>query len=94
MGIKEIYLIGVDFNYSIPNEYNDKITIYHQQENNHFHKDYRKKGDLWGEPSVEKQKQAFLSAKKFADKYNIKIYNASRVSKLDIFDKINLDSLF
>ena len=94
MGIKEIYLIGVDFNYSIPNEYNDKITIYHQQENNHFHKDYRKKGDLWGEPSVEKQKQSFLSAKKFADKNNIKIYNASRVSKLDIFDKINLDSLF
>ena len=45
MGIKEIYLLGIDFKFEVP-----KSAVHADQlilsvgEQNHFHKDYRKKG--------------------------------------------------
>lgn len=95
MGIKEIYFIGLDFSYELPsNIKNETDIIYHEKELNHFHKDYRKPGDKWIKPNVDAQLKAYRIAKDFCDKNDIKIYNASRSTKLKLFPLIDFDELF
>ena len=54
---------------------------------NHFHKDYRKKGEEWAQPELELLEKYYVKIKKYAEKHNIKIYNASRSTKLEVFEK-------
>ena len=61
-------------------------------EQNHFHPDYRKPGEQWHQPNLDYQKKAFLSAKRFAEKEGVKIFNATRGGKLEIFPRIDLDT--
>lgn len=47
--------------------------------------------------SVGYEKQvhlAYLSAKKYAEEHGIKIYNATRGGKLEVFERVDFDSLF
>jgi len=98
MGIKEIYLIGVDFNFTesegyVINEHGRKDLIC-DGEINHFHKDYRKIGEKWNLPNLEIQIKSFTKAKEYSQEHGVKIYNTSRETKLDVFEKINFDLLF
>lgn len=98
VGSKEIYLLGVDFSFDVPkkqiiNEHN-RIDLICEGEINHFHKDYRKIGEKWNLPNLEIQIKSFMKAKEYAQEHGIKIYNASRETKLDVFEKINFDKLF
>jgi len=93
MGIKEIYLIGVDFSYTLPKSSEDDVTIVNEAESNHFHKDYRARDDKWFRPDLEYQKQAFIAAKKYCSENSIKIYNATRGGKLDVFERVNFDEI-
>ncbi|MBE4907231.1 DUF115 domain-containing protein [Bacillus luteolus] len=78
MGFREIYLVGVDCNYAT----NQK----------HHFKDY---GIV--DPSFisvgDKMRVAFQEAKRFADAHEIKIYNATRGGMLEVFERVDLDSL-
>ena len=65
-----------------------------REEINHFHKDYRKIGEKWNRPNLDLQLKAFTKAKEYCDTYGIKIYNASRKTKLDIFNTVDFDQLF
>ncbi|WP_419675797.1 glycosyltransferase [Aliarcobacter butzleri] len=95
MGIKEIYFIGLDFNYEFSKNINEETNIiHHKNEINHFHKDYRKPQDKWIKPNIEGQIKAYEIAKAFCEKNNIKIYNASRNTKLEVFQLIDFDTLF
>ena len=81
MGVKEIYLLGVDFSYGGQ----DRDTRY-----GHFYKEEKL-------VSVGYEKQvhlAYLSAKKYAEEHGIKIYNATRGGKLEVFERVDFDSLF
>lgn len=93
MGIKEIYLLGIDNNYSV--QVNNKGEI---KSNNNVQDSFVKGKsykDLGGAtPNVERMNMGYLSAKKFADKHNIKIYNATRGGKLEAYERINFDHLF
>lgn len=98
LGSKEIYLLGIDFNFDVPkkqmvNEHN-RIDLICEGEINHFHKDYRKIGEKWNLPNLEIQIKSFMRAKEYAQEHGIKIYNASRETKLDVFERINFDKLF
>ena len=79
MGFKEIYLIGVDCNYS-------------SNKNNHF-KDYGIVDPAASEVS-KKMICAYKEAKKYADRNQIKIYNATRGGMLEVFERVDLDTLF
>lgn len=81
MGFKEIYLLGVDFSYS--GESGDAKYA-------HFFKE--KKLESIG---YEKQVTlAYLAAKQYEDKHDIKIYNATRGGKLEIFERVDFERLF
>lgn len=80
MGFKEIYLLGVDFSYAGESE----------KKYSHFYKER----ELTSISRTECVRLAYMSAKKYSDSHGIKIYNATRGGKLDIFERVNFDGLF
>jgi len=94
LGSKEIYLIGFDHNYNFPKGYENSLYKISEGEVNHFHQDYRKKGDLWTEPRVENITFQFQVIKDFCKQNDIKIFNATRGGYLNIFERVDFDHLF
>jgi len=97
MGITEIYLLGIDFSFEIPKtaslNCNNRQDLISEGEINHFHKDYRKIGEQWNLPNLDIQKKVFQKVKNYCDQNNLKIYNLSRESNLDIIPKVEIDSI-
>lgn len=79
MGFKEIYLIGADCNYAIGSK------------NNHFVEDEEVDNKNHGTDLMIK---AYAFAKIFADKHGIKIFNATRGGALEVFERVDFDTLF
>lgn len=84
MGFTEIYLLGVDYNFS--NNYKDV--------SNHFSPKYYNKDSKTNSFNKEETLQAYLKAKQYAETHGIKIYNATRGGKLEVFERVDFDSLF
>jgi hypothetical protein len=93
MGIREIYLLGVDFNFSEPSEKKGRILI-SEGESNHFHPNYRNPGEIWAEPKLHQQKKAFEEAGKAVEKMGGRVFNATRGGKLEVFPRVNFNELF
>lgn len=81
MGIKEIYLLGVDCNYSTENTKHAEGMSY----SNYQYK--------WTENTGITMIEGFKIAKKYADAKGIKIYNASRGGQLEVFPRVDLDEV-
>lgn len=80
MGFKEIYLLGVDFT---DGETTDgKYSHFHEEE------------ELVATCFKDQVYSAYVSAKQYADQHGIKIYNATRGGKLEVFQRIDFDVLF
>ncbi len=93
MGFKEIFLLGVDFNFSFNNNTVKGTIIKSQGENNHFHPNYRTSGEKWHKPRLQDQERAFLVARKSTKKLNCEIFDATRNGKLTVFPKVTLDTI-
>ena len=97
MGIREIYLIGVDFSFDVPpptgRECAHGEILEHQGELNHFHPEYRKLGETWTMPQLDLQYKAYLAAKKEIEINGGRIMNASRKTALDVFPLVDFDSI-
>lgn len=91
MGFKEIYLLGVDFSYSKCIDINGILTHDNEQKDYFDNNENTKNVNL---PNIQNSYLAYLSAKKYTDENNIKIYNATRGGKLEVFSRIDFDSLF
>lgn len=85
MGFKEIYLIGVDCNYSIDNR-----TI---NENSYPDKRMYEPKKVGMPPDFEYTFKAYYSAKEYCKEKGIVIKNATRGGKLEVFDRVNLDDI-
>lgn len=83
MGFKEIIFVGLDFNYSL--QFNHFSNDYHSSE---------KAGQMDHSKELEKMHLGFTVANEYAKKHDIKILNASRHSCLDVFEKVDFDTLF
>ncbi len=84
MGFKRLYILGADHSYK-----NNQSDV-----SNHFHKDYYARQSNPNKYCPDKVEYAFMSAKRYADAHGIKIYNATRGGKLEIFERVDFDSLF
>lgn len=84
MGFQEIYLLGVDFSFT--SDYTDPA--------NHFAPDYYQKGQRAAGVFKDENLKAFKAAKEYAECHNIKIYNATRGGKLEVFERVDFDGLF
>jgi len=95
MGIREFYLMGLDFSFKIPQKRaGDSIhgeVLQNEDEVNHFHPDYRKKNETWTMPDLDKQKEAFAAARDFIEGRGGRIRNCSRKTELDVFECESLE---
>lgn len=99
MGIRELYLLGLDFDFKHAKATGertaaDEAILQQGDEANHFHPDYRKRDARWTEPRLDIMYDAFACAKAAFEEDGGVIRNASRHSKLDLFPMVDLDTLF
>lgn len=94
LGCKEIYLIGFDHNYKVPSKIVDTVITSEENDVNHIHPDYFGKGYRWHDPNVARMEQAYVEARRFFDEKKIKIMNATIGGKLEVFERIDYNSLF
>ena len=87
---KEIYLLGIDHNYPFTFDENGKPIMNSNVKEAHFFKDERPDEVIGNVLMMEK---AYIKAKEVADKLGIKIYNATRGGKLEVFERVNLDEV-
>lgn len=89
MGFSEIYLLGVDHQYSI--EMNPDGTMKKTEGvQDHFASD-----DICTNvPQTYKSTLSYYAARKYADQHKIRIYNATRGGKLDAFERVDFDSIW
>lgn len=95
MGFKEIYLLGIDHNYSVTvmpdgSLKEDKNVKDYFAEDNIKKKQSENKQQV-NYPQLYKTTLAYESAKLYADEHSIKIFNATRGGKLEVFDRVNID---
>lgn len=88
MGFKEIYLLGIDHNYSVTLDKNGNVQ-HHDGIKDHFSEDDK----VTNVPALYKSTLAYEAAKKYADEHEIKIYNATRGGKLEVFERVDIDEL-
>ena len=98
-GFKEIFLLGVDHSFAQERTKNG-LKINHGVKN-HFENyltDYAKESGSDDEGyfifPVDFATMAFEKAKEYADSHGIKIFNATRGGKLEVFERVDFDSLF
>lgn len=100
MGFSEIILLGVDHSFAREQTKDGKITI-NSEIKNHFQK--YQTDDFWGNGQKDEEAvvfpldfatEAFIAAKHYADEHGIKILNATRGGKLEVFERADFDTLF
>jgi hypothetical protein len=84
LGFRKIYLLGVDFDFSAD----------YKAKSNHFTDNYYSEKSRTAYFERELQMKAYLAAKEYAEAHGIKIYNATRGGKLEVFERVDFDSLF
>jgi len=94
MGCKEIYLIGVDLTYAIPDGITGNVITSDEDDQNHFHPDYFGKGKRWHDPRVNVMQKSIQYARKILAKKNILLFNATLGGELTHVPRVNYNSLF
>jgi hypothetical protein len=101
LGFSEIYLIGVDQNYSLHTTAKEikgrKIISQSDDDPNHFDPRYFGKGRKYHQPDKwmrDRMLEGFKKAKISADQNGIKIFNAGYGGMLEVFPRVNFKSLF
>lgn len=89
-GAQEIFLYGVDhsFDHHAPDA---QGQVTDAGENNHFIAGYRAPGSKWFPPDIAAIEAGFSFARKECEQRGIRIWNATRGGKLDIFERLDFD---
>jgi len=97
MGFNEVYLIGMDFDYKLTDKDNVKgndILSTKDEDENHFDPRYFGAGKKWHDPKLENVLISYQFSKIVFERFNKNIYNATHGGKLDVFKRVDFDSLF
>ena len=89
MGFKEIYLLGCDFNYASVRDKHGRV-LRDDSVTDYFSGQTYKSSEL----NYSSTLYAYEQAKTYCDSHDIKIYNATRGGKLEVFPRVDFDSLF
>ena len=95
LGCSEIYLIGFDHEYKVVESIDEQNVITSDKDDvNHIHPEYFGKGYRWHDPNVDRMQEGYIKAKTYLEAKGIKIYNATIGGKLEVFQRVNYNSLF
>ena len=92
MGFKKIYLLGIDHNYSKEKNIKGEI-IENKSVRNHTAYMDDNNFDLEHIPEIGIMNLGYESAKEYADKNHIDIYNLTRGGKLEVFPRKKLEDI-
>ncbi|UWQ48143.1 hypothetical protein [Leisingera aquaemixtae] len=93
MGCAEIVLIGLDHSYVLP-KVKQGNTYLHAGEQNHFHPGYRETGERWHQPNLEVLEVSYARARARCEARGVRVLNASRQTRLEVFERAAFDTLF
>lgn len=94
MGFSEIYLLGVDHNFQKTIDINGNIVIDNSVKD-YFCEGYDNDIKEAVVHDMGKNTRAYIDAKRYCDETNnATIYNATRGGKLEVFERVDFDSLF
>jgi len=96
LGISEVYLIGFDNNYVIPQKdiKTEKGILSQSLDNNHFNPNYFGPGHRYNAPNFELMDLMYNKVQSFCDKTGWRVYNATAGGKFDVFERCDYNSLF
>lgn len=96
MGFKEVYLIGFDHSYTVPDHVAIEGTNYYSKGDdvNHFNKDYFGAGKRWHDPMVDRMEKSYIKSKEVFEARGFKVFNATKGGKLEVFDRVEFNDLF
>ena len=96
MGFTEIYLIGMDFDYKIPDsaELDGNNILSTEDDENHFHPEYFGAGKSWHDPHLDRVLNSYKMMKLVFESSGRSIKNASDGGKLEVFERADFDDLF
>lgn len=90
MGYKEIYLLGVDHNYTLKNT---KINTHVLDSSKSYAAGLETDMASLNLPQLDKSQKAYEVAKKYCDDNHIMIKNATRGGNLNVFERINIEEI-
>lgn len=93
MGFSEIYFIGVDHHFQISQNNKGEIVVDNTVKD-YFSDKYNEDKDNLYIPNTEKSTLTYVAMKEQCDKRNIKVFNATRGGKLEVFPRVDFDTLF
>ncbi len=93
MGFTEIYLIGIDHNFSRMTDKDGNLIVDNTVKDHYGdvkNADEKTKGIF----NVDNATTSFMHLKDFADARGVKIFNATRGGKLEVYPRVDLDEFF
>ena len=97
LGLNPIYIIGCDHYYKGLAEADgpaEQSTVCDRESiSNHFINSYHSIGEKVNMPPIKFINRSYLEARKFSEKHGIKILNATRGGYLDIFERVDFNSI-
>lgn len=93
MGFAEIYLIGVDHHFRISQNLRGEVVV-DDTVKDYFTDKYNEDKDKLYIPNTEKSTLTYIAMKHHCDSRGIRVYNATRGGKLEVFPRRDFDSLF
>ena len=95
MGFNQIYLIGIDLDYAINNEIDNRnIIISDKADVNHFHPDYFGAGKRWHDPRTDRMQKSFNYAYDYLSKNKVKLENATIGGLLQNVPRVSYNEIF
>ncbi len=93
MGCQQVYLVGVDHNYTTQGPAN--LAVVSQGEDpNHFSPHYFGKGFKWQLPDLDGNERAYHMARNAYEAAGRSVINATVGGKLEVFPRVEYNSLF
>ena len=92
MGFSTIYLLGVDNNYTLK-QVNGKVYKDPNVKESYFKGMKVSNSKVPSVQNVEYMNSTFEICKEFADEHYVKIYNATRGGKLEMFERVDFDKV-
>ena len=92
LGAKKIYIIGVDHFYDEKADAKAGAKMVHEGQN-HFHPEYRKKGEIVNNAPIMKMNDAYAKTNAIALSNGVEVINISRKTGLDVFPKSTVEAV-
>ncbi len=93
LGFEKVILIGVDHNFATKGKPNTTV-ISQGDDPNHFHPAYFGKGFRWQLPDLDSSEHGYRLAREAYERANREVVDATIGGKLQIFPKVDYNSLF